>query len=137
MEEFLYFLCHDCHKILTKDDVMGTDIPVGSELVEEGCVKCSHPSEVIEYDWLKNPLYKCKCEKLIFIVIPNLFQCNNCQANYESMIALVSDILTKNHVDLTIRVLDIYERIIQCNNFHNIAFSRDIVYEYVKNYIDA
>jgi hypothetical protein len=133
-DDFMYFLCHDCHKKLTYEDVFNTEIPVGSELEEENCVKCAIPNVQVEYDSLRNPLHKCKCGKIIFVYVPRLFSCFECESNYENMIYVISDVIQMNsfHID-AIRELPIFNKILNCNGFHNIKIDRSSVLEYINS----
>ena len=103
--DYIRFLCHDCHKKLSHDDVAGTDIPAGSEM-EEGCVRCVIPETQIEFDLLPNPLYKCGCGRILFAMIPELFDCEECQYNYYNMITIVDDVLMMNGIEVVPRELD-------------------------------
>ena len=135
--DWLTFLCHDCHKKLTYDDVEGTDVPVGSELLEEDCPKCIIPACEADPDWLKNPLHRCNCGKLIFITIPDLFKCSDCMQFYEEMLLTVVDVMQANGWTADVhRELAIYEGSLGCEKKHNISIRRDVIYQSISMLID-
>lgn len=137
MDDFLYFLCHDCHKVLTFSEAEGTGLPAGSEIEQDGCPKCEVPFNQINYDMLKNPLHKCKCGKIIFAVVPELFECEQCLHNYESMLLSISDVASRNEVTIdVVRELPIFDHVLQCSGFHDISIDPSAVLTYINSVIN-
>ncbi len=132
MDDFLYFLCHDCHKVLTFSESEGTGIPAGSEIDIENCPKCTTPFNQIDYDSLKNPLHKCRCGKLILAIVSELFECELCQHSYLNMVTTIVDVLMRNGIQVdAIRELPMFDHVLSCSGFHNVNVDPSVVLTYV------
>lgn len=137
MNDFLYFLCHDCHKVLTFSEAEGTGVPAGSEIEPEYCPKCDIPSTQVDYESLKNPLHKCRCGKLILAIVRELFECELCRYSYLSMVVTIADVLTRNEIAVdAVRELPMFDHVLGCSGFHNVNVDPSVVLTYIKSVTD-
>lgn len=131
--EFTEFLCHDCHKRIEYDDyAISCGIDPGSEWDEDECVLCVIPKSPVDPNLMLSPLYKCKCDNIILIYVPKMFQCEKCMEVYNLMIAHITDIAHHNQLLIDkVRELDMFEPNLPCQNNHNTMINNETILHYI------